>query len=430
MPRSLRSLPETARRRSRLGLLLLGGLALLGLGVGLGQRPVRAWYHANAAEQAIGRYDLVTARRHLAQSLRLRPDDARAQLLAARTARRQDAYADAERLLTKYEQSHGETDAGQFEWLLLGVQQGDLADTEGRAQSLLDHGHPDAPLIREALAKGYMNTARWARTANFLNRLLEREPDWVPALVLRGKCHEHFRRRGDARNDYERAVELAPDCGAARLCLAETLYKLGEINGAIRHYEFLRQREPANPEVLLGLARCRFESAELDQARQLLDVLLAAQPDHVAGLVERGGLAFRLRQLAEAETDLSRAVAIAPWHREAHRVLCRCLDEQGQRDEAHRCQERLRALEAQDADLGRLSLRFNHAPNSDTAVRYELGMWFLRNGQDENGLSSLFGVLLFDPRHRPTHAALADYFRRTGQVRRADLHQGRVKEEG
>jgi predicted Zn-dependent protease len=217
-------------------------------------------------------------------------------------------------------------------------------------------------------------------------------------------------------------VELAPDLTEARLGLAALLSKLGRVREAVSHYELARRQQPTNPAILLGLARCRFDSCEVEEARQLLELLLAAQPDHVAGLVEWARLAFRRGQPAEAKTRLERAVALAPWHREAHELLRLCAEELAMSDAAQDCEARLRALHAGEVQGAKLSLRFKTAPR-DPALRYELGTWSLRNGQEPAGVRWLFTSLLVSPHYAPTHAALADHFERSGQPRRAALHR-------
>jgi tetratricopeptide (TPR) repeat protein len=405
----------TVRLRRRW--LVVGTVVLLGLGCA-GAWYFWSQYYLGAAERALGRYDFTTARRHLDQYLRIRPKDERAQLLAIQTSRRSDDHADAERLLTVFEQTFGETDASRREWRLLGVQQGDMLDDERGLQALVERNDPESSLILEALAKGYMNSLRWSQMIGCLDRWLEREPGNAAALVLRGQGRIGLRQLERAAEDYQRAVELAPEYDAARLGLAEIQYRIGHPREAITHYEILRRRQPTHPESALGLARSLFDAAEPDQARQVLDELLTAHPEHGAALVERGNLALRRGQPAEAETFLARAVATAPWDRQAHQYRLLALEALGRGDEARKCQERIGELEARDAEMGRLATRFEHAPD-DPDVRCHLGQWFLDNGQKEIGVRWLFAALRSNPRHGPTRAALADYFERSGQPRRA-----------
>jgi tetratricopeptide (TPR) repeat protein len=402
--------------------LVLAGFVLFGVGLGLLAPYAWSQYQLQAAERALQRYDLDAARDHLQRCLWNWPGNSRCLFLAAQTARRLDDYAQAERLLTDYERCRGVTEEGKLEWLLLGLQQGDLAGQVRYLQGLVDAEHPAAPLILEALAKGFLNVSRGPDMLVCVNRLLKTEPTNVPALILRGEGWEGLHQTERAVEDYQRAVTLNPMSSEGRLHLAEAFDRAGRVREATAHFEFLRQIEPSNPAVLLGLAHCRFEAHELDQAQELLDTLLAAQPDYVAALVERGRLALCRGQAAEAAEKLSRAAALAPWHREAHRLLDRSLETLGDSARREQCRAQLRELEASDAEEGRLTLRYRNAPK-DASARLEIAKWALRNGRETEGIRWLFAALLVEPRHGPTHAALADYFERTGQPRRSAEHR-------
>ena len=59
----------------------------------------------------------------------------------------------------------------------------------------------------------------------------------------------------------------------------------------------------------------------------------------------------------------------------------------------------------------------------DPAPRLEAGRILLRLGKAPEGLRLLRTALLEDPRHRPTHQALADYYERAGNRERAARHR-------
>jgi tetratricopeptide (TPR) repeat protein len=398
---------------------MLVGALLLVLGLSTLLRYLAGQSHLGAAERALKNHDLHTAQERLEKSLR-QWSTARGRFLAAQTARRRDACADAERLLKRLEDTHGHSPQSELEWLLLGVQQGDLAH-ERHLQALVDQNDPGATLILEALAKGYMNTLRWSEMVNCADILLEQDPDHALGLVLRGRGFEGLRLMDRALADYQRAAELAPECDEARLALMELLSRLGHWPDAVAHGEVLRGRLPDNTAVLLTLARCRFDNGELDEARRLLDALLAKEPAHTAALLEKGLLALHRDQPAEAEKSLDAAVAFAPWHRRAYQLYQRCLEIQGKKEPAARYRQRLDELHARDWLGGQLWLRLRASPR-DPVVRCELGKWCLENGEEQLGVRWLFTALLLDERHQATHAALADYFQRTGQERRAAHH--------
>lgn len=422
MSRHIERISQSVKRHPWRVLLLAVAVASLGAAAWLIKSYAVAQQHLSAAEQAIGRHDLIAARTHLERRLSLRPKDGRALLLAAQTARRLEDAASAERLLTAFEEGHGATQESRFEWLLLGVQQGDLANHERQLQLAVEQGQADSVLILEALARGYGKLMRWSSMASCLDMLVEREPRHALALVLRGETWARLNQPEKAIEDCERAVSLAPKDAVAQRALADLLCRLGETRRALYHFEIAHRLKPGDPAILLGLARCHFDFAELDRAQELLDQILASDPEHVEGLVERGRLALRRGQAAQAEQFLAQAARTAPWHRAGQRCLRLCLVDLGKSSAAEACQEHLRKLEAEDVQLGRLTLRFREAPR-DADVRHEVGLWLLRNGQPEMGRGWLMTVLGVARRHPPTHAVLAAEFDKLGQPRRATHHR-------
>ena len=399
--------------------LLLGVLAA-------GTAAVFFWaqHHLEAAQLALQRYAFEEARRHLDLCLKVRWRSAAVHLLAAQTARRCEAYDEAEQRLAESIQLVGMTPAAALERMLLSAQQGELDGVESSLRGRASGDDPNAGLVLEALAKGYASRFWDSQALECLNLLLERQPQHPHALLMRARAWEKLARQGetereqDALRDYEKAVELGPSF-ESQLGLAGALYRVGRPWQAMRAYERLRSLQPAHPEVLLGLARCRYNLHEVDAARQPLDELLGPYPHHAAALLERGRLALHAGQLTDAERWLRRAAAVAPGHDlEGLRLLCCCLEASHQSTEAQRCREELRRKEAEVLDLER-KIRRSIRGLQDVALRYEIATALMRLGREQDGVASLFFVLDQQPGHGPARAALADYFERSGQPSRA-----------
>src|SRR5262249_52694005 len=159
-------------------------------------------------------------------------------------------------------------------------------------------------------------------------------------------------------------------------------------------------RQPDNPAVLRGLARCRSELGQLDQARQLLDALLVTNPHDAESLFERGRLAMQLDQPVEAEDWLRKAMVEAPNHFELNYSLYLCLQQRGKQEEAAKQSARVKWLQTQLRRLAELTNKIGESPQ-DAGLRYEVGRIFLETGQDQEGLRWLASALHEDPRHRP-----------------------------
>jgi tetratricopeptide (TPR) repeat protein len=375
-----------------------------------------------AAADALRRHDPAAARAHAERVLAESPNDPRALLLAAQAARRSDACADAERYLTALERVSRPTFTSELEWRLLGVQQGDFGGDEARLRADVDRRDPSSPEILEALGKGYEVAYRFPEAMEALDALIAREPGHVPARLVRGRVEARVRQLDAAEDDMRKAVEQAPDNPDAHLALADLLNRRGHTREAIYHFELGRRSRPDDPAARLGLARALADAADLPGAERTLDDLLAHHPDHPDALVDRARLALRQKRSGEAEPLLAHAVAVAPWHRDAHRLHLMTLKDLGRTEAAARAEARLAELTAEDGLAGRLKLRARD-DSRDVEARWELWLWGQRNG-DPEGFAWLTEVLRINPTHAAARAAMADSFERAGQPRRAAMHRG------
>src|SRR5262249_41821392 len=150
---------------------------------------------------------------------------------------------------------------------------------EGYLLDCVEKGHPDSVLLLEALTWGYLKTFRLPQADHTLKLWLEREPDNVQALLWRAEVIErggqdYFK----VLEYYDRVVDLEPENDPPRLRLADVLLLVNQPEDALAHFEQLRDRQPDNPAVLRGVARCWVGLGRLEEARRLLDAVLAVQP--------------------------------------------------------------------------------------------------------------------------------------------------------
>jgi predicted Zn-dependent protease len=417
-------------------------------------RP-KAEDHFRAARQAAQRRDFARAREELATCIRLGLDNADVRLLAARTARRAGDSAEAQKQLAECRRLKGPPEAVRLEEALLRAQRGELAGVEKGLLADVKKGHPDGVLILEALARGYMEAYRLREALLALDEWTKRRPDDAQALFLRAQVRE---RGGDgqawgnavpnlrsyayapglmkdapgegpggaapaqALEDYRRVLALDPENDAARLRLAQGLLDSQQAQEALPHLERLHKRHPKNAAVRLGLARCQLLLGKEDEAGKILDGLLAEQPRSAAALAERGRLLLQQGKAAEAEKSLRRAVELAPSDTQALYQLSVCLNRAGKRVEGQKTIARLKALQDNLSRVGDLLKKMDESPQ-DPAPRCQAGLLLLGSGFEAEGVRWLHRALLLDPRHRPAHQALADYYQRTGNRELADRHR-------
>jgi tetratricopeptide (TPR) repeat protein len=391
-------------------------------------RRVWASYHRRAAEQLLEKREFHHAQAHLRECLKVWSRNPELHVLAARTARRAGLFEEAEQLLNACEELHVPTEVVVLERTLLYAQRG-AVDTavENKLWALIKQDHPATPLILEALAQGYIYDYRLDNALRCLERWLELQPDTVPALIWRAQVLHGLQQYEAALKDLRRAIELDPDLDDARTQLADLLLSSEALEEAEPHLEILRQRQPMNPAVVIGLATCQYHRGNLAEAERLLDVLLAARPDCSQALRERGRIALDTKGAEEAEDWLRRCLTIDPADRGAIYLFSRCLQLQGRQTEAR---DWIAKLERLDADLARLKELAQLVVKTpwEIGLRYEAGVICLRYGKEPEGLRWLTGVLQMDPFHRPTNQLLAEHYEHSGKPDLAKLHRQRVEE--
>ncbi|HEV2949121.1 MAG TPA: tetratricopeptide repeat protein [Gemmataceae bacterium] len=410
---------KAIRKRSRRLVLLIGLLLLLGLPVG--GRHLWAYWHYREAQKAMGLRDFAGAQQHFVQSLQVWSTSTDVHLKAARAARKAGDFDETERLLHQCIDLGGDAEAIYLEQLLLKVQRGRLSEAEPLLVNRVLENHPDSVAILEVLTLAYIQTYQMPIALECVRRWLEREPDRLEAWLLRGYLYERLQNNAEALVSYRRAVEIDPNNDDARLQVAGQLAQ-SDVKAALAQFEYLRQKQGDTPPVLKGLAHCRRMMNQPKEAQQLLESVLAEHPRDWRALAERGRLALEYESAPEAEKWLRQAAAVAPHESDVTYSLCQCLRRLGKDQEAAEVLAKHERVE-QDLDhMAKLSRDIAAKPH-DPALRCEAGLLLLRNGLESEGMRWLESALVEDPRHAPTHQALADYYQRAGNLERVEQHR-------
>jgi tetratricopeptide (TPR) repeat protein len=392
------------------GLLVLAGLVVSG--IFLFSPRLQAWYHYCAARRDLECFHNPQAVRHLHVCLGIFPEDADTLLLAARAARRARAYQDAEHCLDKYQQIRGCDQAYSFEQLLLGVElKSDQADY--RCWRYVEEDHPQTTAILDALVRGYLRQFRLKEAQGCLQRWLETEPDSAQALCLEGQFYlEYVFNKDSALHSYRRAVQLDPEHEEARIGLALALLDISNYAQAAEHLDYICQHQPDNLNAVVGLAECRKGLGQTEAALQLVQSVLARQPQFAPALSLRGRLAMDKGQFAEAETWLRQALALDLSDHNSRYQLIMCLRHSGKLDEAQKLQQELNRLES---DLERFNeIVTKELPKSplDPALHCALGQLLLRGGKRDEGLRWLRSALRLDPQYAAARQVLNDHYQK------------------
>jgi tetratricopeptide (TPR) repeat protein len=374
------------------------------------------------AEDALRRRDLTAAAGHLERYTTLRPTDAAGWLLAARTARRREQFAEAERFLDRCRDEGGAADSIAFERDLALVQQGRLGEIDVRLRSTIDPDHPDVALVLEALARGYMEVGRLVDARDACNLWKAVDPthpwpwDWL------GLISERMEQWDQAEAFYTEAIRLDPEDRSARMGAARVLLRKRRPGEAATHYQWVLARNPDDSEALARLAECLIDEGRPGEAVPLLDRVLNAEPTSGGVLYLRGKAALVLADPTGAEVWLRRSLTHQPSDAETMHLLVQSLRSQQKNGEAEEFATRLEQLRE---DLSRLAelVRQIGTKLDDAGPSHEAGVIALRVGRTKDGLNLLHDALRRKGDHRRTHAVLAEHYRGAGRLNLAEYHR-------
>jgi tetratricopeptide (TPR) repeat protein len=428
--RAVSALPRAAARHpwrflGATALLLLIGLLTLWIGGSLW-----ADYQLRAARRESEKYHDQGAYKHLVRCLRVRPNDPDALFLLARAARRIGALEEADRALDRYQQRRGADESLVLERMLLRAERGAIDEVNKFFQARIEEDHPDASLILEAVTRGFIRNYRLRDAGVAMGQWLEREPDNTQALLFQGIVYDLRQRLSDALVSYRRVVELDPDHDEGRYRLAGALIHMSQTEEALPHLKFLVKRQPDNVEFQVLLAQCHEQVGNVEEAATILDGVLARDPKQPLALAERGRLARRAGQLAEAEEWLKKAVALDPGSYTTRYQLFLCLEQRNKLAEARQEQERMQRLQEDLQQMQKIMTDEMQRRPRDPELHYKVAMIAFRSGAVKDALRWLHSAVEVSPNHGPSHRALAGYYRRAGNPALAAHHRQRAEQAG
>ncbi len=125
------------------------------------------------------------------------------------------------------------------------------------------------------------------------------------AHINLGDAYYYLRKPVMARKSYGQAAEVAPQSGAAHLCLCRLETSLGDLKAATEHLAKALELEPGNPRILLEAA----DNAELSGKPEVLASITQMLDDPNANVSPeiRGKLGLAAGKLLEKQGDLGKA---------------------------------------------------------------------------------------------------------------------------
>jgi tetratricopeptide (TPR) repeat protein len=421
--------------KSRIVAFVLLIFALATIGVVATRAPWRSWLGLSDnnlsetwdnAQKALEIHEYETARSLLADCLQVSPYHSEAHFLMARACR-----------LT------GDMDAWLFHLEIARYLGWPLHDVEleqrlGEAQSkniwkveerlkdeVLEAPPAEKLLIIEALINGYLENDRPKDAHRLaLAWTMDYPEDWLGHLSV-GRASQLNASFEKAIQSYKRVLELRPNEPKARLWLAQTLNVSTEFEQALPHFQTYLESNPGDPEALVGLAKCQYSLGDVEGARKTLDGLLSHDPNYVPALLAQGQF-VQSEDPQKALPWLRKAVAVEPNDPNILYNFVLTLRAAKKEDEAALFDKRFKVIQAKLTQLNNLKMELLKDANN-IELRYQVGILNLEMGKEEEAAHWFQTVLWIDPDHRPTLRALADYWRKHNDSRRAAYYHNRAE---
>jgi tetratricopeptide (TPR) repeat protein len=383
--------------------------------------------HWQQALKAIEDRDFSLAQTQLNRCLEISPLNAEAHFLMGRVCRRADDFAGWQDHLQNAAILGWPQDQIYLEVRLKEAQVDNTWKVEEELKTFLTSGHPEEALIVEALVRGYLENDRPMDAYRLAEEWIKNSPnDWL-ARLYHGRACQRGVRFEEAIADYEKVLELNPNQAEAHLWLANTFASNTQFDRAMEHYRTYLEVHPDDADALFGLAKCQFTQGDSESARTKLDELLGKYPNHNAGLYLRA-------QLEQAESHekalpwLRRALAFAPNQTDILHNLILALRALHRDAEADQYEKRLKDCRNKETQLIELIAKVVKEPDKDNlALRYQAAVLYLELGHEDEAAHWFQTILYVDGNHQPTLRALADYWEKHGDARRAAYYRERAE---
>jgi tetratricopeptide (TPR) repeat protein len=374
------------------------------------------------ARRAIAERDFSAAHRWNDVADWLSYRDPASALLAARIARSEGAERQMQAELSRARQWGAAPFLVRREEILALAQSGHLDGIEEELRQHLAVAGGDETDISEAYANGLAAQGRFVDALQVFEAWRRDFPDDPRPDHRMGRIQEHQQLYGEAEASYRRSIARNGRFYPSRFSLGRVLMHQRRADAAIEQYRAcLMMPAPAAAEVELAVA---YKSqGEIDEARALLQRVLAATPEELAAsyraleerpetfraAAEYGRLEADAGNYEVAEHWLRKALAANPQDSQTRYALALSLRGLGRTEAAAKEFNQVNATRAAMDAAGGLNARIQRNPG-DLDARLQLGKLVLEHESERTGLYWIRSIFAYDPEYRPAHEFLSRYF--------------------
>jgi tetratricopeptide (TPR) repeat protein len=363
---------------------------------------------ANEAKTALSNRDYATARALLDECLTARPTSGEFNYLAARAARLSRDYQAANDYLTRAANLNWPENAIEFERALLRAQRGYFRVVEPALLAFLqaNPSSEEADLVLEVIVPIYLQDYDLRRALDLLNQWTELRPDHLQLRLWQYEAARWMRAKNQAAEAIREAHKIAPDDLDIRLKLGEQLLEINQAAEAKPHFDYLVSRDPNRRDYRFGLARCEWLLGNTEYSIELLDGLLALEPENSAYLAQRGYAELFAGRPQQALPWLKKAADRNPYEVDLLTNLALCLEQNDRPEEAKVVREKAAVVDNDLREMKALAGAIAEKPR-DPELWYQAGVILSRNGQEEEARRWFATALRLKPDHDGAQKALA-----------------------
>lgn len=185
-----------------------------------------------------------------------------------------------------------------------------------------------------AEAQSAHETGDLRKAARLYRRLLNKDPDFAPALNLYGILANQLGDNKAATQRIAQAVTADPKTLDYRINLAVVQEAAGNDGHAFETYKDALALDPGNADLLQRLSSSAQRTGRYEAFVAILNQLCQSMPDYAEAFYLRGLSLNMLRRLEDAADSLRKAVALAPGFVQGHANLASVLMDLGETDAA------------------------------------------------------------------------------------------------
>lgn len=228
-----------------------------------------------------------------------------------------------------------------------------LGDT-AQARQLFDDVLAKDPDLADALlgqAKIAALSQQLDLAAERVERALARHPDHIECLRFKGDLLRMQGKEADALLAYRKILTLQPNNTQAHVDSANLLIQGKKLAEARVEIDAARKNAPNSLQVFYTQALLDFQEAKYPAARDTLQQILRAMPDHMPSVLLMGSVQLAMGSYLEAELSFRKFLDTTPHQVYASKRLAGLLLRSGKADEALAVLEPLLEADRKDVEL-------------------------------------------------------------------------------